>query len=36
MNEIGPHRNWAEKNVMRAQTYGVIENNASYIELFGE
>lgn len=35
MNEIGPHRNWAEKIMMRAQAYGVIENDASYIELFG-
>lgn len=36
MNEIGPHKNWAEKITMRAQAYGVIENDASYIELFGE
>ena len=35
MNEIGPHKNWAEKIMMRAQAYGVIENDASYIELFG-
>ena len=35
MNEIGPHRNWAEKIVMRAQAYGVIENDAEYINLFG-
>ena len=35
MNEIGPHKNWAEKIIMRAQAYGVIENDASYIELFG-
>ena len=27
---------WAEKIIMRAQAYGVIENDASYIELFGE
>ena len=31
MNEIGPHHNWAEKVVMRAQTYGVVENDASYL-----
>ena len=35
MNEIGPHKNWAEKIMMRAQAYGVIDNDASYIELFG-
>ena len=35
MNEIGPHKNWAEKILMRAQAYGVIENDASYIDLFG-
>ena len=36
MQEIGPHKNWAEKIMMRAQAYGVIENDASYLELFGE
>lgn len=35
MNEIGPHRRWAEKIYMRAQAYGVIENDASYLKLFG-
>ena len=35
MNEIGPHKNWAEKVMMRAVAYGVIENDASYLELFG-
>lgn len=35
MNEIGPHRRWAEKIYMRAQAYGVIENDASYLGLFG-
>lgn len=35
MNEIGPHRRWAEKIAMRAKAYGVIENDASYLELFG-
>ena len=35
MNEIGPHKNWAEKILMRAAAYGVIENDASYLELFG-
>ena len=35
MNEIGPHKNWAEKIMMRAQAYGVIENDAAYINLFG-
>lgn len=35
MNEISPHKNWAKKIVMRADAYGVIENDASYMELFG-
>ncbi len=35
MNEIGPHHCWAEKIIMRARAYGVIENEASYFELFG-
>lgn len=34
MNEIGPHKNWAEKLYYRAQAYGVVENGRSYIELF--
>ena len=34
MNEIGPHRCWAEKILMRAKAYGVIENEAKYIDLF--
>jgi len=35
MNEIGPHKNWAIKILMRATAYGVIENDASYLRLFG-
>lgn len=35
MNEIGPHKNWAQRIMMRSEAYGVIENDASYIELFG-
>ncbi len=35
MNEIGPHRAWAERIIQRASAYGVIENEASYFELFG-
>ena len=35
MNEIGPHRMWAERIVMRARAYGVIESEKSYFELFG-
>lgn len=34
MNEIGPHRLWAERLVARASAYGVIENKQSYISLF--
>ena len=33
MNEIGPHRRWAEKIVKRAQVYGVIKNEDSVLNL---
>ena len=35
MNEIGPHRIWAERLIMRARAYGVIENESEYLKLFG-
>lgn len=35
MNEIKPHTCWAQKVISRAKAYGVIENEASYVELFG-
>lgn len=35
MNEIKPHTNWATKIMMRAEAYGVIESEKSYLELFG-
>lgn len=35
MNEIGPHRNWAEKLFQRARVYGIVENEQSYLDLFG-
>lgn len=35
MNEIGPHRMWAERIVMRAKAYGVIANESEYLKLFG-
>lgn len=35
MNEIKPHTNWATKILMRAEAYGVIESEKSYLELFG-
>ena len=34
MNEIGPHRCWAEKLLMRARAYGVIEDESRYVDLF--
>ena len=34
MNEIGPHRCWAEKILMRAKAYGVIQDESCYIDLF--
>ena len=35
MNEVSPHMRWAEKVCARATAYGVIENEKSYVELFG-
>ena len=34
MNEIKPHRSWANTIYMRAKAFGVIEDEASYIKLF--
>lgn len=34
MNEVGPHRYWAQKIVMRANAYGVIEDESRYVDLF--
>lgn len=36
MNEIGPHRRWAEKIIMRAKAYGVIRDESCYKDLFTE
>ena len=36
MNEIGPHRSWAERICCRAEAYGVIESESEYLKLFGE
>lgn len=33
MNEIGPHRRWAEKIVARAKVYGVVQNEDSVLKL---
>lgn len=33
MNEIGPHRRWAEKIVARARVYGVVKNEDSVLNL---
>ena len=35
MNEIGPHKMWAERLIMRSRAYGVIENESDYLKLFG-
>ena len=35
MNEIEPHRNWAQKLVYRAEAYGVINNQAEFLTLIG-
>lgn len=34
MNEINPHRHWAQSVISRSKAYGVIENETSYLELF--
>ena len=33
MNEIGPHRRWAEKIVTRANVYGVVKTEDSVLNL---
>lgn len=33
MNEISPHRSWAKKIVNRGEAYGVVENEASFLEM---
>ena len=33
MNEISPHRSWAQKIYNKAKVYGVIKDEASYIKL---
>ncbi|MGE5627882.1 MAG: HpcH/HpaI aldolase/citrate lyase family protein [Solirubrobacterales bacterium] len=34
MNEINPHRHWADKICLRAQAYGVIDNECEFLKLF--
>ena len=34
MNEVKPHTNWANRVIMRARAYGVIESENSYLDLF--
>lgn len=34
MNEVRPHKNWAEKLYMRAKVYGVIKDESCYRNLF--
>ena len=34
MNEIKPHTSWANKIVMRAKAYGVVEDESNYLKLF--
>ena len=33
MNEIGPHRRWAEKILIRSKVYGVVKNEDSILSL---
>ena len=34
MNEMSPHRNWAKTINYKAQAYGVIEDDTTYVKLF--
>ena len=34
MNEINPHKSWAQTVIYRAKAYGVIEDENSYLKLF--
>lgn len=34
MNEIGPHRNWAQKMFSCAKVFGVIKDDSKYMDLF--
>lgn len=34
MNEIGPHRSWAERTILRAKAFGVIKSEKDYLKLF--
>lgn len=36
MNEINPHKSWAEKVIKRAEAYGVIEDETSFFEVINE
>lgn len=36
MNEVKPHTNWANKVLMRARAFGVIENENSYLRLISD
>jgi len=33
MNEINPHKSWANRIINRAKAFGVVENEASYLKL---
>jgi citrate lyase beta subunit len=33
MNEINPHRSWAQQTIKRGEAYGVVENESSYLKL---
>ena len=34
MNEMGPHTNWAKKILKKAEVYGVLKEDAEYVNLF--
>lgn len=33
MNEINPHRSWAQKVISRSRAFGVVDNDLSYLQL---
>lgn len=36
MNEINPHKSWAEKVIKRAEAYGVVEDETSFFRVISE
>jgi hypothetical protein len=35
MNEVKPHRAWAERTLLRAEVFGVAREDVGFVELLG-